>query len=96
MKYMSYNFYVSKPRPFQKLYPFSKTPGFQNPVLSKTPLISENPGFQNPVHFQIPRYKIPCFFKTSVFLKFHSKVRLFLSNPGVFIKAVFSTKLRVV
>ena len=84
---------------------FQKTTIFKNPVHFQKTTIFKNPVHFQILRYKIPRFsklpcflnsrflKIPCFFKTSVFLKFHSKVRLFLSNPGVFIKSPFFNKI---
>ena len=87
----------SKPRPFKNPVFFSKLRPFKTPSFFQKPQVFQNHGFfKNPGHFQTPRYKNSTFFKISVFLKFHSKVRPFSPNPGVFIKTHFSIKIHAV
>ena len=95
-----------KVRPFQK-HVFSKVRIFKNTyfqksVFSKT-RIFKSPYFQKHVFskvriFKSPYFqKIPCFFKTSVFLKnspFESPS--FLPKDGVFIRTRFFNKIRFV
>ena len=92
--------FPSKNPSFQKLRPFPKNPCFQNSVLFikgrsfHSIVLTQNSVFYQKFRAFFQKFrgfsKIPCFFKTSVFLKIpRSKPRPFITRTGFSLKFIF-------